>query len=241
MKSVFTKAELANAGRAVSGDLNLEKTSFKEADPSIITKNAKSLDRKIVLVKTKYKAYIIKFAAGANHPIVIYDLTVNTNTKWNAWESAKGKESRKDIAANATHVFVSTEEVYDRWDIRKERDANKPYEEPSDWEARNDLKDRLANFKFDKEREKILLDPSKSYAENAELIAEKVKRYIANKILSMKVVNIEYFKFDTYKILAGKAASYELYMNEFAKGKITTWNLEKAKEYFDEIIRVCGK
>ena len=241
MKSVFTKAELANAGRAASYDFNVEKTNFKEADPSIITKSSKTLDRKVVLVKTTKKAYIIKYRFGADHPILIYDLTVNTKSDWVNLSSAKGQESRKDIADNAKHVFVSTEEVYDRWDIRKDREMNKPDDEPSDWEAKQNLKDRLAKFKFDKEHEKILLDPSKSYTENGELIAEKVKKYIVDKISAMTISKIEFLRFDEFKSLAGKASSYAYYMEDFEKGNVTDWSLKSAKKYFDEIIKVCGK
>ena len=243
MKSVFTKAQLANAGRAAAREVNIDKTTFKKVDPSVITKSAKTLNNKMVFVKTKTGgAYLIKYKAGADKPILVYNLNVNTkNAYWTDWKDARNTESRKDIAANAEHVFMSDIEALDRYDIQKQRSDNKPEPEPSDLMAKYDLKDRLAKFKFDKEKENFLLDTKKSFTENGELIAEKVKEHIINLIRNTNVTRLQYMKFDDIKSLASAASSYQYQMDNFEKGEIDSYNLNAAKRYFDKIISAVGK
>lgn len=244
MKKVFTKAELANAGRAISTnyEFNLEKTSFKEVDASVINKNAKSLDKKVVLVKTSDGAYLIKYQAGANHPILSYDLGANTKRAyWGVWDMAKAGISRKDMAKNAMRVFVSTDEVFDRYDIHKEREANQPEPEKTPGEARRDLKDRLAMAKIDKEKASFLLDPKKSYTENAELLADKVKKYLCDYIMKTSLLTLEYGGADKIKRLAGDAHSYGSYLEDLEKGEITDYTTKTAKRYFDRVMKEIDK
>ena len=242
MKQVFTKAELANAGRAISTtyDFNLEKTSFKEVDASVITKNAKSLNKKVVLVKTSFGAYLIKYQAGANKPILSYDLGVNTKKGWGVWDQAKADVSRRDIADDAMRVFVSTDEVYDRYEINKERRANAPAKEKDSWEARQDLKDRVAAFKIGKEKDSFTLEPNKSYEENAKLLENKVKKYLTDYIEKNDLLHLQ-FSTDKIKTLASMGSSYVSHLKDMEKGEISSYGLKTAKSNFDKIMKEISK
>lgn len=239
MKKVFTKAELANAGRAMgrSHNFNLQKTSFKEVDASVINKNAKTLDNRMVLVKTSMGAWLIKYHTGGEKPITVYNLTINTKerTSYYQWKDVMNTISRKDIASEAVRVFISTEEVYDRHDIEQGRAANKPM----DIDDAPSLNSRLRAFKADKSKSFIVSKPEKSFKENGNLAKKKAEEHIRNEFKNATIDKMMHFDWSFFEELVKTAYEYNSCM-EYMEHSANEALVEKAGQLFNRLIGYFG-